>query len=159
MDKGRPIEWTPEKKQNAIDEIFQKITEGNSIRTILKENDNLPSRKTFLEWLAKDKELSSHYARICDVRADIIFDEMMDIADDGTNDYMTKQIGDGIKMQVLNSEHIQRSKLRIDTRKWILSKMNPKKYSDKIDLTSDGNEIKQPTTVINLGSGIKPNEE
>ena len=156
MDKGRPIEWTPEKKQSAIDDIFQKITEGNSIRHILKDNPDLPSRKTFLEWLAKDKELSSHYARICDVRSDIIFDEMMDIADDGTNDYMTKMIGDGIEIQVLNHEHIQRSKLRIDTRKWILAKMNPKKYSDKVDITSDGNEIKQTPTIINLGSGIKP---
>jgi hypothetical protein len=156
MEKGRPIEWTPEKKQNAIDEILHKITEGNSIRHILRDNESLPSRKTFLEWLAKDKDLSSQYARTCDVRADIIFDEMMDIADDGTNDYMTKQIGDGIEIQVLNTEHIQRSRLRIDTRKWILSKMNPKKYSDKIDLTSDGNEIKQAPTIINLGSGIKP---
>ena len=73
-----------------------------------------------------------------------MFEEMFDIADDSSNDYMAKQYGDGVEVQVLNSENIQRSRLRIDTRKWALSKMNPKKYGDKTDITTNGKEINIP---------------
>jgi len=134
--------YSDKEKKDIFDKICKEIESGKSLRQVLRENDNMPSTQTLYVWIDKDPEKSKQYARSCETRADIIFDEMIEIADDGTNDYMTKPIGDGIEVQVLNSEHIQRSRLRIDTRKWILSKMNPKKYGDKTDITTNGKDIK-----------------
>lgn len=69
-------------------------------------------------------------------------EELLDIADDWTNDYEWKENDDGSEYMVLNSEHLQRSRLRVDTRKWLMSKMKPKKYWEKLDMTSDGKQIK-----------------
>ena len=141
---ARPIEWTQEKKEVAIEIIFTEMAQGKSLRQILDHDDTLPSRRLFYEWMAKDSVLSNHYEAISQLRADMMFDEMIEIADDGTNDFMTKEIGDGVEVQVLNSEHIQRSRLRIDARKWILSKMVPKKFGDKTDITTNGKDINIP---------------
>lgn len=62
-----------------------------------------------------------------------MFEDMFDIADDGTNDWVKRDGAD-----VLNSEHVQRSRLRIDTRKWALARMSPRKYGDKIGVEHSG---------------------
>lgn len=133
--------YSDEEKTSIFNFICNEIETGKSLREVLRDNDNMPSTQTFYKWIDTEIEKSKQYARSCELRADIIFDEMIEIADDGSRDYTTKEIGDGIEVQVLNSEHIQRSRLRIDTRKWILSKMNPKKYGDKTDITTNGKEI------------------
>lgn len=123
-------------KEN-VDLLFNKILVrielGEALRNILKDED-LPSSKTFYEWLDNDDSKVKQYARACELRAEIIFDELLDIADDGRNDFVTKKLGGDVEIECLNSENIQRSRLRIDARKWILSKMNPKKYGDKLDI-------------------------
>lgn len=58
-------------------------------------------------------------------------DEMFDIADDGSNDLMTVTKGDE-SYDIENKEVIGRSRLRVDTRKWYLSKLAPKRYGDKL---------------------------
>jgi hypothetical protein len=134
---ARPIEWTQDKKEKAIEIIFTEMAQGKSLRQILnQDNENMPSRKLFYEWVAKDKELSDHYAKVMDLRSDVLFDEMIDIADDTSNDTVYTETGEKV-----NSEWINRSRLRVDTRKWILSKMNPKKYGDKTDITTNGEKI------------------
>lgn len=149
---GRPIEWTENLKQKAITEIVKRIAEGESVRSILNNKiESLPSRKDFYVWIADNEAYCDQYARACDIRAELIFDEMFEIADDGSNDFMTKQLSDGVEIEVLNAEHIQRSRLRIDTRKWALSKMNPKKYGEKIsqELTGkDGKDLAGPMFVF-----------
>ena len=65
-----------------------------------------------------------------------MFEELLEIADDGTNDWM-KENRDGSTYYVINGEAMGRSRLRVDVRKWYLSKVLPKKFSDKLDLTSD----------------------
>jgi len=114
----------------------------------------MPTRKTFYSWL-RDKDGNdieskvNQYMRATNDRADAVFDEMFDIADDGTNDTMTVTVGDGVEIEKLNTEHIQRSRLRIDTRKWALSKMNPKKYGEKQEV-----EVKLPIVI----KGVSFNE-
>jgi hypothetical protein len=139
-----------------ITEIFNKILieieSGRALRKILKEDDNMPSTQTFYKWIDEDAEKSKQYARACEVRADAIFDDIIDIADDSSGDKKVIQSG-----EVVDSEFVARSRIRIDARKWIASKLNPKKYGDKIDHTTDGEKI-QSTVIVNLGSGLKPDE-
>ena len=118
--------------------ILARMMEGQSLSEICRADD-MPARSTVNLWLASDPELSDKYARAAEVRADVLFDELMDIADDGTNDWMERKTADGSTGEtVLNGEHVQRSRLRIDARKWALSKMQPKKYGDKLELGGTG---------------------
>lgn len=134
-----------ETKEKAFKKIIHLIAnEKMSLRAALKEPET-PSSETFYKWLSDDEIKAKQYAHACEERADSIFEEILNIADDGTNDYMTNKNGD----EILNSEHVQRSKLRLEARKWVLAKMNPKKYGDKLDLTTGGENMnKRPEFVF-----------
>lgn len=68
-----------------------------------------------------------------DLRCERMAEEIQEISDDGSNDWMERE---GIT--VADHEHIQRSKLRVDSRKWLLSKMMPKKYGDRVSAEVTG---------------------
>jgi hypothetical protein len=141
-------------KQNEIDEIFnyvcKEIESGKTLRNILKE-DKMPSSRTFFIWLDLYPDKVKQYARATELRAEAIFDDILSIADQNENDTYINEFG----IEIINSDVIQRSRLRIDARKWVLSKLNPKKFGDKVQTEHSGEVT---TTVINLGNGIKPNE-
>jgi hypothetical protein len=82
---------------------------------------------------------SERYARARRDGYDVLAEEMLEIADDATNDFMTRTSESG-QNKVLDAEHVNRSRLRIDARKWLLSKLRPDKYGDdqRIQLTGAG---------------------
>jgi hypothetical protein len=130
--------------QELADRLCELIsTTTKSLRTICKM-EGMPSVQTVLKWLREDKEgFLAQYARAKEEQADFMIEEMIEIADDGTNDLMTVEKGD-VAYEVENKEVTNRSKLRVETRKWIASKLKPKKYGDKIghELTGkDGGPI------------------
>lgn len=140
---GRPLTLTPEIGR----EINRRIAEGESLRTICSD-DTMPSRSIVYDWLLRADEgepfasFSDQYVRARELQADSFADEIQDIADDGANDWMETHDKDGklIGWKV-NGEAIQRSKLRVDARKWTASKLKPKKYGDRLDLTSGDKPI------------------
>ena len=142
---ARPTDYTEELST----EICRKIALGESLRKICKSED-MPNRSTVHLWLLdkEKKEFSDQYEIACNVRAENMFDELNEIADDGSNDFMEKTLDSGETVEQLRPEHIQRSRLRVDTRKWYLSKVLPKKYGDKMDVTSDGKAIKGNSIVF-----------
>jgi hypothetical protein len=131
---GRPSEFT----QEIADAICERLADAQSLRSICLD-DAMPSQATVFRWLADDRYVSfrEQYTRARDAQADAIFDEILDIADDGSNDWMEREREDGSKFEVLNAEHVQRSRLRIDARKWMAGKLAPKKYGEKTLLGSD----------------------
>ena len=125
---GRPSSYT----QEIADELCAKLSDGVSLRTVCLADD-MPSKTSVFRWLRTNEEFRDQYTRAKEESADALTDEMLDIADDGTNDWSKQQLGeDGPEIEVLNSEHIQRSRLRIETRKWLASKLKPKRYGDKL---------------------------
>jgi hypothetical protein len=90
------------------------------------------------------------YTLAREAQADALFDDMLDIADDGRNDWMEKRNADGecIGWQE-NGEALRRSDLRIKTRQWMASKLLPKKYGEKLDLNVDGKVTLVPQISIN----------
>lgn len=116
-------------------------TSSKSLRTICKELNI--SVATILNWLKDPSKLSflAQYARAKEEQADFMAEEMIEIADDGTNDTMTIEGRNG-PVEVENKEWTSRSKLRVETRKWIASKLKPKKYGDKMDVTTGGEPVK-----------------
>lgn len=98
--------------------------------------------QTFFRWLRENDKFSEQYARACEERSYMHAEEILEIADDARNDYMEKLDDSGNLLgYTLNGEHVQRSRLRIDTRKWLMAKQNPKVYGDKLDMTTNGNDI------------------
>lgn len=130
---GRPTKYS----DKLADRICQKIAEGYSVRSICKEKD-MVSMQTLFRWLRENDKFREQYARACEERSYMHAEDIIEIADNATNDYMEKLEGDGY---IFNSENVQRSRLRIDTRKWLMSKLNPKVYGDKLDMTTNGNDI------------------
>lgn len=134
---GRPEIYTPELALKICAEI---ATSSKSLRTICAQDD-MPTVSTILKWLKEDKDgFSAQYARAKEEQADYLIEEMIDIADDGSNDFMTITKGNQ-EYEVENKEVTNRSRLRVDTRKWIASKLKPKKYGDKVDVTSMGEKV------------------
>lgn len=135
---GRPSDFT----QETVEIICHRLALGESLRTICKDDD-MPASSTVFLWLANHQEFSEQYARARDAQADHYAQEIIDISDDGTNDWMERQSeaekGAGVNTGwVLNGEHVQRSRLRIDARKWYAGKLAPKKYGEKISNEHSG---------------------
>lgn len=117
--------------QDIADAICERLVEGESLRTICLD-DEMPACSTVFKWLSRNEEFAEQYAHAREAQADYIFDEILDIADDATNDWMVRNGEDENEGWEANGEHIQRSKIRIDARKWMAGKLRPKKYSDKV---------------------------
>jgi hypothetical protein len=84
------------------------------------------------------EEFSANYARAREIGYEHWADESVEIADNASNDWMERARKDGEIETVLNREHVSRSELRINTRKWMLSKLLPKKFGDRVELTGKG---------------------
>lgn len=134
-DTGRPpFEWT----EAIEDEIFGLLVSGKSVNSILGKDrrEGLPGPDTFYKRVANDKNFAEKYARVAEIRERVIFEEILNIAD-------TPQIGviETAKewgTEVKTADMIEHRRLQIDARKWMLGKMAPKKYGDKLDVEASG---------------------
>jgi hypothetical protein len=130
MPEGRPSDYTPE----IAEAICERLSLGDSLREVCKD-DSMPARSTVFRWIGKHPEFSDQYAKAKEAGVEVLADELIDIADNSTNDYMEIASENGeCESYKLNGENIQRSKLRVDTRKWVLSKLCAKKYGDSISV-------------------------
>lgn len=108
--------------------VLTEMHQGQSLLQICRADD-MPNRETIWRWAALDRKFSEDYERAMQIRADGMFDDILEIADDGTNDWMEVH-GEGSAGWKANGEALQRSRLRVDTRKWVLARMFPNKYGD-----------------------------
>jgi hypothetical protein len=141
---GRPSSMTPKVKE----EICERIAKGESLRKICL-SEHLPSATAVHNHLLVDKQFVEQYARAKQLCADYYAEQIIDISDDGINDTYLDEDGN------TRTDHdvIARSRLRVDARKWYASKLNPKKYGDKVatELTGkDGAPIQVQSTMKNM---------
>lgn len=142
--------YSQEQRKKIVDFVCSEISEGKSLRSVLANNDNMPGRNTFLEWMENDPVKANQYARAMEQRQEVIFEEILSISDDQEGDVIENEEG----IEVVNHNVIQRARLRVDSRKWMLGKMNPKKYGDKVQTELSGGV----QNIITLGKGINPKE-
>jgi hypothetical protein len=127
---GRPGSYTSE----LADTVLDGIAEGKSLRRVCAEHDTLPSPKTVRLWIQQDIDgFRDKYARAKDEMLESWADDIIEISDESKHDTISTETGDHP-----DNEWISRSKLRVDTRKWLLSKLAPKKYGDKIQTEHSG---------------------
>lgn len=138
---GRPTLYTPELR----DEICRRLASGQTLRAVCR-CDDMPDRVTIYNWLInnigekKDEEgkvvtegFFNHYTRARDIGLDEIADETIEIADDSGNDFIEVETpgknGAPPKVKIqFDKEHVQRSKLRVETRQRYMENMAPRKY-------------------------------
>jgi hypothetical protein len=128
---GRPSDYLPE----VAADICSLLADGESLRKVC-ERPGMPNKATVFRWLAQHAEFRDQYAKASETRADAIFEDMFDIAD-GVNE---------------EAAAVAKARLRIDTRKWALARMNPKKFGDKVSQeidhkSSDGTMTPKPTII------------
>lgn len=167
----RPVGRPPgdDYTQEVGDKICQEMTLGRSLRSIVKD-DGMPSMTSVLKWLVVHHNFAMQYARAREAQADALADEILDISDDGSNDWMVANDKDNAGYRE-NGEAINRSRLRIDARKWLAGKMRPKKYGEKFlneHTGADGGPIQTEATkprdlakamALIIAKGLKAKDE
>ena len=111
--------------QEIFDKICVRIAEGESLRKICKD-DKMPNITTVWHWLNNNETLDKQYTRAREEQAETFVDEILEIADDNKDD---TYLDENNKL-IINQEVIARSRLRVDSRKWIASKLKPKRFGD-----------------------------
>lgn len=148
MSVGRPSEYTEEKATA----ICTRLVEGESLRSICRD-EAMPSLQTVFNWFAAHPPFVEQYARAREAQADTLADDILEISDDARNDWMERH-GDDDGGWAVNGEHIQRSRLRVDSRKWIASKLKPKKYGEKVETTLRT----EPGSPVEIAATLDPSE-
>lgn len=129
--RGAPA-WLYDPAIGAI--ICDRCAHGESLLSITRDKE-MPSFPTLYKWMEAEPSFAENVARAKDVYAEHEFEIMQEIADDGRNDWMERLGYKGSEPSwEVNGEAIARSRLRIDTIKWRLSKLRPKKYGEKIEV-------------------------
>lgn len=124
---GRPHGYTEEKAL----EICELVADGQSINKISKM-PGMPTRSTILKWFRDVPEFSIMYARAKEIGFEVLADEIIDLSDAAEN---------------IKAEELRRHQLMIDTRKWLLAKLQPRKYGDRVTQEIVGNKEEAPVQV------------
>lgn len=109
--------------------ILQRLAEGEPLRVICRD-DGLPSAGTFLGWVLEDPELAERYTRARASGLDVMADEIVSIAD--TPEIGQKTVSKATGLEVTEGDMVDHRRLRVEARKWLLAKMAPKKYGEKL---------------------------
>ena len=113
------------RNEAVIGEILDRIMLGESVLQICKDED-MPCRRTFYAWLMEDQELQMRYVHAKEMMTERLSEEILEIADDTSAD--TDPASAAIR--------IHRAKLQIDTRKWLMVHLAPKRYGDRLSLNA-----------------------
>ena len=129
-------------------QICERLAEGETLRRICR-SEGMPPRRTVRRWADDEKHpFSAQYARAREEGYHLMAEEILDIVDDALNDWVEREGPDGKMRKVFDHEHVQRSRLRAEARKWLLSKALPKVYGDRIEHKHAGKDGEQ--IVVNI---------
>ena len=138
---GRPTLYTPE-LAHKICTIIASTEMG--LHRLHKSYEWFPDPSTILDWLAMYPDFSLRYMHAKELQAELMADNCIVIADDSSRDEAMTANGNRIE----NREFTSRSKLRVETRMWLMERLAPKKYGKQIDKESDkSNEAYQPPNI------------
>lgn len=145
--QGRPSSFN----QQIADTICERLADGESLRTIC-QSEEMPHRATVFRWLADEarKDFRDQYARAREAQADLLVDELRDIAD--TPQLGTKTVSKATGTEITEADMIEHRRLQVDARKWLAGKLAPKKYGDKMDV-EHGGSVGVTVEIVRFGTG------
>lgn len=138
---GRP-KGTDTYTEEAGAKVCERLAQVGSLRRVCAE-DGMPGEAAVRSWIVRHPEFAEAYARAKEAGIDALVEEALDISDDGVNDWQEGKHG-----PMLNAEHVSRSKLRVEYRRWLAERMAPKKYGIKQDITSGGEPLKGAAVAV-----------
>ena len=158
-------------RDTAIATVLDELASGRSLIAIC-QSEGRPSFTTFMRWLAEEGEkgdsLRDQYARAREAQAEVMAEDILAIADEECTMVKADKHGSrdddgaGNTEVVFDATAVQRNRLRVDARKWLLSKMAPKKYGDKIQAEhtgADGGAIQVQSTVTFVRGKLRPEDD
>lgn len=128
---GRPTDYSAD----LAAEICNRIAEGQSLRTVCAD-ELMPGKTTVFRWLAADPEFRDQYARAREAQADVLAEEILEIADTPEEGIRHEEgVGpQGPIDKTVTEDMLGHRRLKVDARKWLMAKLAPKKYGDKLEL-------------------------
>ena len=129
------IDWTPE-LEDAICAAIAITPKG--LEHICKDHPQFPKSSAIYEYRAANTGFAEKYTRAKAAQCMVLADQIIEIADESSRDVDMIDIGDGVEVERVNREIVERSKIRIDARKWLAGKLAPKIFGDKLDLNHSG---------------------
>lgn len=123
MSGGRPSDYS----QATCLAICERLSLGESLRSICRD-EAMPDARTVFRWLGIHEEFRQQYARAREALTEFWAEQIIDISDESQDDTIVDDKGN----ERVNAEFVARSKLRVDTRKWLMARMAPKKYGDRV---------------------------
>ena len=145
------IARTPE----LIKQIFDRVATGESLVTICK-SEGMPCRQTVFDWINDIPEVQQAYSTALASKAEMYAEELISLADNVGSPLLVDGIPlmrNGEPVMIVTSEAVAHAKLMVNTRQWVVSKLLPKKYGDKIDVTSGGEKVDPLMAVIQAVQG------
>jgi len=141
LKSADPTETVEQYRQRIVEMVCESTKDTEyGIRRICdafrKDDQTFPPARTIRTWISESEELKAQYACAKEYQIEHMADQILEISDDSSLDMAFNEDG----KPFVDHEHIQRSKLRVDSRKWLLSKINPKKYGDKISQEITGKD-------------------
>lgn len=130
---GRPTLFTPDMAVS----ICKRLAAGETLVAICRDPE-MPERETVLRWKRENQAFSHRYSRARHDQMDCFGDQNIDIADDGSTDFILRKGRNGVEYEAVDQEHIQRSRLRVDARRFLMSKIAPHVYGDHIEHSHTG---------------------
>lgn len=144
MKAGRPRSY----RSALAEEICQRLADGETLRQICVE-EHMPTRSTVFLWIQQDTEgFSDRYKSAREFHLESLSDDIVGLADVCREGTKTKTTKDGI--ETTTGDMVERARLQVDARKWLLSKLRPEKYGDKtaVDLrTPEGISVTIRNTI------------
>lgn len=126
--------YTPE----LADELLRRLASGEPLAQICRD-DHMPAVSTVNEWKTTYPDFGERFGKARDAGFDEIATQCMDIADDASADFIEgMEVTPGTKTMAFNAEHVQRSKLRVETRLKLLAKWDPRRYGDMQKIEHSG---------------------
>ena len=135
-NEGRPSIYTKE----LGDSVCESISNGWSIRTVCTE-ETMPGLTTVFKWIREIPEFAQQYAQACEERTEAHSEALLEMGEEAIE--KAQEVDPKASGAV-----VQAYKLKADNLKWSMSKMKPKKYGDRLDLTSLGEKL--PTPIMNV---------
>lgn len=151
MPAGRPTDYS----QELADQICEQLAMGISMRTVCK-TEGMPAMATMFRWLREKEEFRQQYEKAKEESSDAMAEDLLYIADTPVMGEIKTIRPDG-SVEIKQDEMLGHRRLQIDSRKWLMSKMKPKKYGEKIDHTTNGKDL--PTPILGGASVHSDNSD
>lgn len=140
---GRPTGYT----ESLGARVCELLMQNHTLRQI-EARDDMPTRQTICNWLAKHEAFFDQYVRAREVQTLLDEDEIQELAEDSRNDWVERE-RKGQLVTELDREHLERTRLRIDTKKWLMGKRNAKRFGKSVAVTGkDGGAVKHELSTV-----------